>query len=64
MNASATALLGTRALACIFGMQDAAPPVAKPPVPPPPTEQDVDPDRGMKQDRPEAEAEPLAGPFA
>ena len=63
MNASATALLGTRALACILGMQDAAPPVAKPPVPPP-SEQDVDPDRGMKQDRPEAEAEPLAGPFA
>ena len=62
MNASATALLGTRALACIFGMQDAAPPVA--PSPPPTTVQDVDPDQSMKQDRPESEAEPLAGPFA
>ena len=65
MNASATALLGTRALACIFGMQDAAPPVAPPPpVPPPASKQDVDPDEGMRQGRPETEAEPLAGPFA
>jgi hypothetical protein len=62
MNASATALLGTRALACMVGMQDAAPPVAPPP--PPTTVQDVDPDQSMKQDRRETEAEPLAGPFA